>query len=206
VRWLRGQTIRGRITLWAVLIAALLISAAAFAFMTGVETIVASSTHTLLTSDGADYEASIRQGTTENFSAPGEDQLLAVVNPKGAVMVSSLPDSLEDRISTLITLDKGLKTVRISDALQYEVINEPVPVQAGTWHIIEARNSDSGQAVLDGLSLLLVFGVILLVAGFGVATRILCPSELCVTSCPRWRKRSMTSLRRYDHRPTARSR
>ncbi len=172
MRWLRGQTIRGRITLWAVLIAVLLVSAAAVAFRAGVETIVASSTHTLLTSNGAEFEASIRQGTTENFSAPGEDQLVAVVNPAGKVMVSSLPDSLEDRIKKLLRLDKGLKTVRISDNLQYDVVNEPVPVAAGTWHIIEARNSESGQDVLDGLSLVLVFGVILLLIGFGVATWI----------------------------------
>jgi two-component system OmpR family sensor kinase len=172
VRWLRGQTIRGRITLWAVLIAVLLVSAAAFAFRASVETIVASSTHTLLTSNGADFEASIRRGTTENFSAPGEDQLVAVVNPAGKVMVSSLPDSLEDRIKKLLALDHGLKTVRISDHLQYEVVNEPVTVPAGTWHIIEARNSDSGQDVLNGLSLVLIFGVVLLLIGFGVATWI----------------------------------
>ena len=104
MRWLRGQTIRGRITLWAVLIAIILVSAAGFAFRAGVETIVASSTHTLLTTNGGQYEDSIQQGTTENFPKPGEDQLLAVVNPHGTVMVSSLPDSLEDRVAQLIRL------------------------------------------------------------------------------------------------------
>jgi two-component system OmpR family sensor kinase len=170
VRWLRGQTIRGRITRWAVIIAVLLVSAAGFGFRASVETIVATSTHTLLTSNGAEFEASVRQGTTENFSKPGEDQLVAVVNPHGKVMVSSLPDSLEDRIGRLIKLDKGLKTVRINDNVQYDVVNEPVTVTDGTWHIIEARNSESGQDVLDGLTLVLVFGVILLVIGFGVST------------------------------------
>jgi two-component system OmpR family sensor kinase len=170
VRWLRGQTIRGRITRWAVIIAVLLVSAAGFGFRASVETIVATSTHTLLTSNGAEFEASVRQGTTENFSKPGEDQLVAVVNPHGKVMVSSLPDSLEDRIGRLIKLDKGLKTVRINDNFQYDVVNEPVTVTDGTWHIIEARNSESGQDVLDGLTLVLVFGVILLVIGFGVST------------------------------------
>jgi two-component system, OmpR family, sensor kinase len=172
VRWLRAQTIRGRITLWAVLIAILLVSAAAFAFRAGVDTIVASSTHTLLTSNGADFEASIRHGKTNHFSKPGEDQLVGVVNPNGKVMVSSLPDSLEDRISKLARLDHGLKSVTISPTLQYEVVNEPVTVAAGTWHIIEARNSDSGQDVLNGLTLVLAIGVVLLVIGFGVSTWI----------------------------------
>jgi two-component system, OmpR family, sensor kinase len=172
VRWLRGQTIRGRITLWAVLIAILLVSAAAFAFRAGVDTIVASSTHTLLTSNGAGFESDILAGKTTGFSPPGEDQLLAVVNPDGKVVESSLPDSLEDRVHKLVRLDSGLKTVRISDRLQYKVVNEPVTVDDGTWHIIEARNSDSGQDVLNGLTLVLAIGVVLLVIGFGISTWI----------------------------------
>ncbi len=95
---------------------------------------------------------------------------MAVVNPEGKVMVSSLPDSLEDRIGTLVRLDKGLKTVQFHANLQYDVVNEPVTVSTGTWHVIEARNSESGQAVLNGLTLVLVIGVVLLVIGFGVST------------------------------------
>jgi len=197
VRWLRGQTIRGRITLWAVFIAVLLVSAAGFAFRASVETIVAASTHTLLTSNGADFESSIRQGTTRAFPKPGEDQLVAVVNPRGKVMVSSLPDSLEDRVGRLIRLDKGLKTVRINDNLQYDVVNEPVTVPGGTWHIIEARNSESGQDVLDGLTLVLVFGVILLVIGFGVATWVV--SGLALRPVSRMREQA----RRLSHSATA---
>jgi two-component system OmpR family sensor kinase len=170
VRWLRGQTIRGRITLWAVLIAILLVSAAAFAFRTGVDTIVASSTHTLLTSNGSAYESDIRTGTTTGFPPPGEDQLLAVVNPVGKIVVTSLPDSLEDRIGSLTELDHGLRTVRTSSHLQYDVVNEPVVIPGGTWHIIEARNSVSGQDVLNGLTFVLAIGAVLLVIGFGVAT------------------------------------
>jgi signal transduction histidine kinase len=172
VRWIRGQTIRGRITLWAVLIAILLVSAAAFAFRAAVDTIVASSTHTLLTSSGAPFESDILSGKTTGFSPPGEDQLLAVVNPDGKVVESSLPDSLEDRLHRLVRLDAGLKTVRISSRLQYDVVNEPVFLPNGTWHIIEARNSDSGQDVLNGLTLVLAVGVVLLVIGFGVSTWI----------------------------------
>jgi signal transduction histidine kinase len=197
VRWLRGQTIRGRITLWAVLIAIILVSAAGFAFRAGVETIVASSTHTLLTTNGGQYEDSIQQGTTENFPKPGEDQLLAVVNPHGTVMVSSLPDSLEDRVAQLIRLDHGLQTVRISGRLQYDVVNETVVASTGTWHIIEARNSESGQAVLDSLTMVLGIGVILLVIGFGVSTWIV--SGLALRPVSRMREQAS----RLSHSPTA---
>jgi two-component system, OmpR family, sensor kinase len=190
VRWLRAQTIRGRITRWAVLIAIILVSAAAFAFRGGVDTIVASSTHTLLTSNGAGYESDIRTGTTKGFSLPGEDQLLAVVNPAGKVVVTSLPDSLEDRVHSLVGLDRGLNTVRISDRLQYDVVNEVVDIPGGTWHIIEARNSNSGQDVLNGLSLVLAIGSLLLVIGFGISTWIV--SGLALRPVTRMREQAST--------------
>jgi signal transduction histidine kinase len=87
--------------------------------------------------------------------------------------MTSLPDSLEDRVHKLVGLSRGLNTVRISDRLQYDVVNESVNTPDGTWHIIEARNSDSGQAVLNGLSLVLAIGSLLLVIGFGISTWII---------------------------------
>jgi two-component system, OmpR family, sensor kinase len=168
--WLRGQTIRGRITLWSVVIAAVLISGAAFAFRGGVDTIVASSTRALLASDGAQYEESINRGKTSKFAKPGEEQLIAVINPAGKVLVSSLPDSLSDRIHALARLDHGLHTVTISQNLQYDVANEVVYSATGAWHILEARNRESGEVVLNGLTLVLAIGVVGLVIGFGIAS------------------------------------
>jgi two-component system, OmpR family, sensor kinase len=170
VRFVRGHTIRGRITLWAVVIALLLVAAAAVAFRAAVDGIVASSTHTLLTSNGASFEAAIHTGQEVNFSKPGDDQLVAVVNPHGQVMVSSLPASLERRVRTLVALDHGLKTIKTTHDVQYNVVNETVDGPTGVWHLIEARNSDSGQDVLNGLTLVLGIGVVLLVIGFGVST------------------------------------
>ncbi len=172
VRWFRGRTIRGRITLWSVMIAAMLTSGAAFVFLGGVDTIVATSTKTLLGSDGASYEASIQRGSTANFSKPGEGQIIAVVTPSGHVAVSSLPSSLQRRLPGLLTLDHHLHTISVSKNLQYNVVNERVHASSGLWHIIEARNSASGQVVLSGLTLVLIAGVIALVVGFGIAAWI----------------------------------
>jgi len=113
------------------------------------------------------------------------------------VMVSSLPDSLEDRVAQLIRLDHGLQTVRISGRLQYDVVNETVVASTGTWHIIEARNSESGQAVLDSLTMVLGIGVILLVIGFGVSTWIV--SGLALRPVSRMREQAS----RLSHSPTA---
>jgi two-component system, OmpR family, sensor kinase len=169
VRWFRGWTIRGRITAWSVLIAIVLTSAAAFAFRLGVDAIVASSTRALLASNGASYEASIHRGNTTKFSEPGEAQLIAVVDPEGKVRVTSLPDSLEDRIEALLALGDGVHSVNVSSKLQYDVANEVISTSKGDWHIIEARNKESGEEVLGSQTLVLIIGVIALVIGFGVS-------------------------------------
>jgi len=169
VKFLRARTIRGRITVWSVVVAAILISAAAFAFRGAVDTIVASSTRSLLASDGAPYEASIRAGRTEHFDRPGDSELIAVVSPAGHVRVNSLPDGLSAQLYKLLQLDDGDHVIADKTVASYDVANESVTVKDGTWHLIEARNRDAGQVVLNGLTLVLAIGVILLVIGFGIS-------------------------------------
>jgi signal transduction histidine kinase len=172
VTWQRGRTIRGRITLWSVVIAVVLASAAGFAFLAGVNTFVASTTRTLLASDGAQYETLIQQGSTANLPTPGEEQLIAVIGPDDQIVTSSLPHSLMHRITSLEKLDHGLHTITVSHQIQYDVVNETIDTQSGTWHILEARNRASGQVVLNSLELVLVIGVLALVIGFGIASWI----------------------------------
>jgi two-component system OmpR family sensor kinase len=170
VSWLRGLSIRSRITLWSVLIAIVFIAVAAFAFRAGVDTIVAASTHDLLASDGASYEASILRENTANFPKPGEDQLLAVVDPTGAVRISNLPASLAKRVNSLARLPHGVHTIETSPSIQYDVASEPVMTKAGVWHIVEARNRTEGAVVLGGLDTVMVIGGVALVIGFGVSS------------------------------------
>jgi two-component system OmpR family sensor kinase len=172
VKFLRARTIRGRITVWSVVVAAILMSAAAFVFRGGVDTIVASSTRSLLASDGAPYEASIRAGRTRKFDKPGDSELIAVISPSGDVRVNSLPDGLSSQLYKLLQLDAGDHVIADRSVASYDVANEPVTVKNGTWHLIEARNRDAGQIVLNGLTLVLAIGVVLLVIGFGLSAWI----------------------------------
>jgi two-component system, OmpR family, sensor kinase len=176
VRWVRGQAIRSRITIWSVLIAAGLIAVAAFGFLGSVESIVSASTRALLDSDGASYEASIQRGVTNQFSSPGEQQLIAVVDPSGVVRLSNLPESLDKRLSALEKLsDDGLHSVQGGHGVRYYVTVENVLAPAsenGTpqvWRIVAARNSASGAVVLDGVSDALIGAWVALVVAFGAS-------------------------------------
>lgn len=190
MRWLRNQSIRARITIASVLIGAVLFAVAGFAFRAGVDTIVKSSTRTLLGSNAAPYEASLRRGTTSGFAQPGEDQVVAVVDPTGKVRVSSLPDSLADRVNELVKLQHGPTVVRTSPTLQYWVSNETVHIADGDWHIISARNRADGSVVLQGLDAVMIVGAILLVILFGIATWIV--TGLALRPVSRMRERAQT--------------
>jgi signal transduction histidine kinase len=173
---MRGQAIRSRITIWSVLIAAVLIAVAAFAFLGSVESIVAASTRALLDSDGASYEASIQRGMTDQFSNPGEQQLIAIVDPTGHVRLSNLPHSLNEKMAELEKLSaSGLHSVQGGHGVRYSVSVEdvlaPTSVNGAVqvWRIIAARNSASGAVVLDGVSDALIGAGFALVVAFGVS-------------------------------------
>jgi two-component system OmpR family sensor kinase len=201
VRWLRARTIRARITIWSVLIAGVLLAIAAFAFRAGVVTIVASSTHALLESNGAPYEASILRASTKNFPRPGENQIVAVVDPKGKVRVSNLPGSLVDRMSDILELDDGTHVVGTRSALEYDVENEVVETQQGPWHVISARNRASGVAVLDGVDSVLTIGAVALVIGFGLASWIVTGLALRPVSGMRRKARQLSESESVDTLP-----
>lgn len=172
MKWLRSQTIRARITISSVLIGAVLIVIAGVGFRTSVDAIVAGSTRTLLASDASPYEASIGRSAVRAFPQPDENQLIAVIDPKGATRVSSLPDSLADRTDALVKLRGGVHIVQTSPTQQYDVMNELVFGKGGEWHIIAARNRAAGQVVLGDLDAVMVAGGLALVAGFGIASWI----------------------------------
>jgi two-component system OmpR family sensor kinase len=173
---MRGQAIRSRITIWSVLIAAVLIAVAAFGFLGSVESIVSASTRALLDSDGASYEASIQRGVTNQFAGPGEQQLIAIIDPSGLVRLSNLPNSLDKKLPELENLsDDGLHFVQGSHGIRYSVTVEDViaPTSENSaghvWRIIAARNSASGAVVLDGVSDALIGAGFALVVAFGVS-------------------------------------
>ncbi|HEY4267679.1 MAG TPA: HAMP domain-containing sensor histidine kinase [Galbitalea sp.] len=172
MRWLRGQAIRSRITIWSVVIAIVLIAIAGLGFRAAVDTIVATSTHALLGSDGASYEASILREKTKSFPKPAEGQIVAVVDPDGKVRVDNLPQSLGKKLDTVLALSKGVHVVTTASGIEYDVSNETIETKAGFWHIVEARNRAEVDVVLGGLDAVLLAGGIALVIGFGVASWI----------------------------------
>jgi len=177
MRGLRALSIRARITLGSLLIAAVLFSIAATFFRLEVQSILDQTTATLLENDTAPVAAELGNDPTWAPDPPGEGQLIAVVDPNGTVRVSSLPRSLIKRISSLVTLGDEPELVD-TGRNAYRVVAERVRTPEGTWIVVAARNQEALTLLLDELTRVLMIGAAVLLVGFGIASWLLTGAAL----------------------------
>jgi two-component system OmpR family sensor kinase len=177
VRVLKRLSIRARITVQTLVIALVLCSAAAILFGLSVQAVVRSATAQLLANDAGPFEADIRKAPTDPSLVIAEDQQVAVINPGGAVVLSSLPRALRSRITELRTLDTTPRDVT-AGSHTYLGRMEKVHTQAGTWRIISVRDQEQGDLVMQRLTVTLFVGDLALVIGFGIAAWLLTGAAL----------------------------
>jgi signal transduction histidine kinase len=168
---LRRLSIRWRITIGTLLIAAVLAVAALIAFRAQVGQILSTTTTTVVEHDAAPYIAAVANNPT-SVDKPGRGQLVLVLNPDHEIIESSMPRTLQDKLPALLKHSGEARDVMGGDDL-YRVYNEPVVTSAGTWIVITARNLDSSSLSLDRITQALIVGGIVIVLGFGVASYML---------------------------------
>ena len=169
-------SIRWRITIGTLVIAALLSVFAVVAFRAQVERILTSTTTTLLQHDAAPYIAEVANNPT-TVDKPGRGQLVAVLDPSGTVVASSMPRSLESQLAVLLALTGDTHSVSGGDD-RFRIYNAPVESSAGVWHVIAARNEDSANLSLDRITQALIVGAAIIVLGFGIASYLLTAAAL----------------------------
>jgi two-component system, OmpR family, sensor kinase len=172
-----GLSIRARITVGSLVIAAVLFSTAAFFFRMEVQSILSETTATLLRNDAAPVVSEIVGNSTEPIDEPGEGQLLAVIDPAGTIQMTTLPRALARRTPSLVTLGKEPQSVQAGRST-YVVSAITVTAADGTWTIVAARNQEALNLLLDELTRVLIIGVLVLIAGFAVASWLLTGAAL----------------------------
>ncbi|MDQ1598106.1 MAG: two-component system, OmpR family, sensor kinase [Microbacteriaceae bacterium] len=177
MRWIRRLSIRWRITLGSLLVAAVLLSGALVLFRAQVENILASTTTTVLTHDAFPYVTGVLDSPTPTIDTPARGQLVAVVDPTGAVKESNLPRGLRSRVAIIAAKSDGVHTVLDGDD-SYRVLVQTIVTDAGDWTVITARNEDSAVLSLQRITSALIFGAIVLVIGVGVASWLLTSAAL----------------------------
>ena len=170
-------SITARITIGSLLVATLFGLAAVEVVRLGVASILHNATVTLLQNDTAAPAAALANNPAGPFDLPGGGQELAIVDPSGAVLASTLPAALESDVSRLIARGESAHTVQVGDD-QYLVLARSVVTPGGTMHVVAARNSETTDLILDRLTIALLIGAGVLVLGFGVASWLLARAAL----------------------------
>ncbi|WP_349898120.1 sensor histidine kinase [Parafrigoribacterium soli] len=170
-------SIRWRITLGSLLIAAVFFGGAGAVFRLQVDSILHRTASTLLANDAEQFENSLLKNGGAAVDEPGRGQLVAVVSPTGVVEVDTLPRMLAVRLDSLLNFDTTVHTIEGKDD-SYLVRNAAVKTKVGTWHVVTARNQEAFTILLDQLSIALLVAAGLLLVGFGVASWLLTAAAL----------------------------
>lgn len=175
--WLRGLSIRTRLTIGTLVVAFVVSLAAGLLLHANVESVVHSTTVQLLEDDAAPIEATIRATPKSPKLHAGEGQLLLVVSPAGRVALTNLPDALVDEKHKLEHLDEK-PTVIAHDHRQYLVLREFVHTAQGPWRIVVARSLEPGNLVESQLGLTYTLGGAVLFVLLGLTSWILSGASL----------------------------
>jgi len=174
---LPGLSIRARITVGSLVIAAVLFSGAAVFFRGEVEAILIETTTTLLHSDAAPIVTDLIRNPTEPVDGPSEGQLIAIVGPDGEISKSSLPIALRKRVPELAKIGETPQTIDAGNA-RYLVAATTAVTNQGNWVVVTARNEEALGLLLDELGRVLMMGTVLLTVGFGLASWLLTGAAL----------------------------
>jgi signal transduction histidine kinase len=165
-----------RITIGSLIVLALFGVVAVLVVRVGVAAILHNATVTLLRNDAAPFFPPLQKMPIE-LDQPVEGQLLAVVDPAGVVLESTLPRGLNSRIPTLATFEPTPRDVTVAQS-SYLVLTQQVEGPTGTYVLITARSEAAGNLILDRLTGGLITGAAVLVAGFGLASWLLARTTL----------------------------
>ncbi|NQX36956.1 cell wall metabolism sensor histidine kinase WalK [Herbiconiux sp. VKM Ac-2851] len=169
MRALGRLSIRARITIGTLLIAALFFTGVAIVVRQQVDTILQNATYDVLTSDATPFETAIQQEPDDPVDNPGEGQLIAVIDPTGATRTSTLPAPLIAQLDSIDRDRTGPQHLAI-DSTAYLVAVEKVASPTGNWTIISARNENASHRVLTDLTAGLVIGLGALTFLFGIVS------------------------------------
>lgn len=177
MRFLNQLSIRVRITLGTLLLALAFFVVSALIVHALVDRLLSDSTVALLEADIAPFETAILNEPNDAVDAPGDGQLIAVIDPSGTEHVSTLPRSLHDELGSLEEMTEAPTQVAVGGS-RYLILIERVSDTAGEWTIVAARDQSSADAVMSTLTTGLLVGFAVLVLAFGLASWLLTGSAL----------------------------
>jgi signal transduction histidine kinase len=166
---LHRLSIRARITMGTLLLAAVFFGAVFLVVREQVDQIMQNAAFEVLQHDATPFETAIQQEPKDLGDNPGEGQLVAVINPAGKTETSTLPASITANMARIDLAATGPQQLAAGGST-YLLAVETVQTRAGNWTIISARNQDESTLVLTGLTTGLTLGLGCLTLLFGAVS------------------------------------
>jgi len=170
-------SIRARITLGSIAVAAVLLLAALILVRAQFASILTAADASLAQSDLASFQQDIRANPDESVDDPGTGVLVYVRSPGGAVEVNTLPHDLVEAVGSRQGADEQFAFTD-DEGRDFLVMGRVVDTSEGTWVLWSARSTSSSELALDGLDRVLIVGGIVLLVGFAVASWLLATAAL----------------------------
>ena len=173
---LRRLTIRARITIGSVLVAAMIFAIAMMAAHAQVVSILSAADATLARADLDSYAIEVVANPSGLVDDSGKGLLVSVRDPGGVVKLDTLPHDIhrvvEHRAGRNETFSSG------EDGTSFVVVGRLVKTTTGEWSLWAARSTASSQLAMQSLDGAFVIGGIVLLAAFGFASWLLAAAAL----------------------------
>ncbi|CAN5193192.1 hypothetical protein BH11ACT5_BH11ACT5_10580 [soil metagenome] len=170
-------SIRTRITLGSLAVAALLLLAALIVVRAQIAVVLSEADVTLAQSDLASFEQDIAANPDEPVDDPGTGVLVYVRNPDGEVQVNTLPHDVLAAISSRAASDDQFDFTD-DEGRAFLVVGRSVETGKGDWALWSARSTSASALALRGLDGVLIVGGLVLLAGFAIASWLLATAAL----------------------------
>ncbi len=169
-------TIRARITIGSVLVAAMIFAIAMMAAHAQVVSILSAADATLARADLDSYAIEVVANPSGLVDDSGKGLLVSVRDPGGVVKLDTLPHDIhrvvEHRAGRNETFSSG------EDGTSFVVVGRLVKTTTGEWSLWAARSTASSQLAMQSLDGAFVIGGIVLLAAFGFASWLLAAAAL----------------------------
>lgn len=170
-------SIRAKITLGSILVAAALLAVALLVVRGQVAATVTDADSTLARSDLLSFEKDIAADPSEGVDDPGTGVLVYVRSPDGRVQVDTLPHDILELVANRSASNEQYTTTD-DEGRTFVVVGRSVSTIDGDWALWSARSTSSSQLALEGLDRVLLGGGLVLLIGFGAASWLLATAAL----------------------------
>ncbi len=165
---MKRLSIRTRVTLGSILVAALVFAVALVVVRVQVASILEQSDATLARNDLTSFAVDITANPDEGVDDPGTGLLVSIRPPSGPPEVDTLPAGIREVVENREPSADEFETE--TGGSRFVVVGRVVETADGDWTLWAARSTESHELTLRSLDGLLVIGGFGLLAAFGVAS------------------------------------